>query len=211
MPIQARSTGSEPERTLATWLRVSRQLSGSLPLRAPAWTWTSCGSFCLSLAGPCRPPTRCSQAHGDQPAHRARWQAGQSLRRHGSWRQLISTTGGQRVVMPRSQLVTIVRAPVSRRCKLRALVGCKSPQSILSRSCVAALVIVACVGLLEGPGLGVARGASTLRILVMGDSYSAGNGAGHYAGPRGCWRSRDNYAGDFSRLVSKARSTSPRV
>lgn len=40
-----------------------------------------------------------------------------------------------------------------------------------------------------------------LSILVMGDSYSAGNGAGDYYGAKGCRRSRNNYAEDFARLV----------
>lgn len=37
-----------------------------------------------------------------------------------------------------------------------------------------------------------------LRVLVMGDSYSAGNGAGDYYGPKGCYRSRKNYAEVFA-------------
>jgi hypothetical protein len=43
--------------------------------------------------------------------------------------------------------------------------------------------------------------SSTLRILVLGDSYSAGNGAGDYYGAKGCWRSRQNYAEDYARLI----------
>jgi lysophospholipase L1-like esterase len=66
------------------------------------------------------------------------------------------------------------------------------------------VLVVVGVGLLHAPSAAVARASSTLRILVMGDSYSAGNGAGHYSGPHGCWRSRDNYAGDFSRVVERS-------
>jgi Tol biopolymer transport system component/lysophospholipase L1-like esterase len=39
-------------------------------------------------------------------------------------------------------------------------------------------------------------------ILVLGDSYSAGNGAGHYAGPKGCYRSRDNYGGKLAHFLN---------
>ena len=31
------------------------------------------------------------------------------------------------------------------------------------------------------------------RILLLGDSYTAGNGAGNYYGPTGCYRSHDNW------------------
>jgi hypothetical protein len=41
----------------------------------------------------------------------------------------------------------------------------------------------------------------TLRILVTGDSYSAGNGAGHYYGAKGCYRSTHNYAAEFAAHV----------
>jgi hypothetical protein len=40
-----------------------------------------------------------------------------------------------------------------------------------------------------------------LSILVLGDSYSAGNGAGDYFGAKGCWRSRRNYAQDYAHLI----------
>jgi lysophospholipase L1-like esterase len=43
-----------------------------------------------------------------------------------------------------------------------------------------------------------------LSILVLGDSYSAGNGAGEYFGAKGCRRSHKNYAEDFARLVQAA-------
>ncbi|MGO9792970.1 MAG: GDSL-type esterase/lipase family protein [Solirubrobacteraceae bacterium] len=43
-----------------------------------------------------------------------------------------------------------------------------------------------------------------LSILVMGDSYSAGNGAGDYHGPRGCRRSYKNYAEQYETLVEAA-------
>lgn len=47
-------------------------------------------------------------------------------------------------------------------------------------------------------------GEKPLSILVMGDSYSAGNGAGAYFGAKSCRRSAKNYAREFERLVEVA-------
>jgi hypothetical protein len=52
--------------------------------------------------------------------------------------------------------------------------------------------------------VGAVGDTKVLSILVMGDSYSAGNGAGSYYGPKGCWRSPNNYAREYERLVEKA-------
>lgn len=62
----------------------------------------------------------------------------------------------------------------------------------------AALIALIGVGafILAGSVVPSARAAptdGTLSVLVMGDSYSAGNGAGDYYGPAGCRRSRHNY------------------
>lgn len=38
-------------------------------------------------------------------------------------------------------------------------------------------------------------------MLVMGDSYSAGNGAGDYYGPKGCRRSRHNYGEELAGIL----------
>ena len=46
-----------------------------------------------------------------------------------------------------------------------------------------------------------------LSILVLGDSYPAGNGAGDYYGAKGCWRSHMNYGEDYARLVEAAPYT----
>lgn len=43
----------------------------------------------------------------------------------------------------------------------------------------------------------------------MGDSYSAGNGAGAYYGPAGCRRSSDNYASLFARALAAAPYDQP--
>jgi GDSL-like Lipase/Acylhydrolase family len=54
-----------------------------------------------------------------------------------------------------------------------------------------------------------ASDSHALSILVMGDSYSAGNGAGDYYGPAGCRRSYKNYAEDFKSLVEAAPYRQP--
>jgi lysophospholipase L1-like esterase len=45
-----------------------------------------------------------------------------------------------------------------------------------------------------------------MRVLVMGDSYSAGNGAGDYSGAAGCYRSSRDYAQDFAAILRKEHS-----
>ncbi len=54
------------------------------------------------------------------------------------------------------------------------------------------------------PSAPTADDGGLLSILVLGDSYSAGNGAGHYYGALGCRRSPYNYARQFQRLVEAA-------
>jgi lysophospholipase L1-like esterase len=68
-----------------------------------------------------------------------------------------------------------------------------------------AVVLVAWVPFAPGAS------ARVLPILVMGDSYSAGNGAGDYFGARGCWRSPNNYAGVFARALEGAPYHQPTV
>jgi GDSL-like Lipase/Acylhydrolase family len=46
-------------------------------------------------------------------------------------------------------------------------------------------------------------------ILVMGDSYSAGNGAGSYQGPAGCWQSPKNYADLYAKALEQAPYDQP--
>ncbi len=56
-------------------------------------------------------------------------------------------------------------------------------------------VLVAVLLMLLAPAM--AHAASTarpLRAVLIGDSYSAGNGAGNYYGPTGCYRSSSNWA-----------------
>jgi lysophospholipase L1-like esterase len=66
----------------------------------------------------------------------------------------------------------------------------------------AAFPIAACVA----PTASGTAGDGTLSILVMGDSYSAGNGGGSYAlAPYvKCWRSAHNYGREFERIVEAA-------
>jgi hypothetical protein len=67
------------------------------------------------------------------------------------------------------------------------------------------LTVVCAVGAsgLTAPPRAEAASSSTFPILVMGDSYSAGNGAGDYTGPKGCWRSPNNYAGLYSQALNQ--------
>ncbi|HET9895386.1 MAG TPA: GDSL-type esterase/lipase family protein [Streptosporangiaceae bacterium] len=48
-----------------------------------------------------------------------------------------------------------------------------------------------------------------LHELIMGDSYSAGNGAGHYYGPLGCFRSHQDYGERFAAAVRAAPHRQP--
>ena len=49
-----------------------------------------------------------------------------------------------------------------------------------------------------------------LQTLVMGDSYSAGNGAGGYVDVNsGCWRSPNNYGGQYRNIMEAAPNNQP--
>ncbi len=54
-----------------------------------------------------------------------------------------------------------------------------------------------------------ASSGSRFPILVMGDSYSAGNGAGEYTGAKGCWRSPNNYAHLYAQALEGAPYNQP--
>lgn len=69
----------------------------------------------------------------------------------------------------------------------------------------------ACVLLVAHAAFASVASARVLPILVMGDSYSAGNGAGDYFGAKGCWRSRNDYAGVFARALESAPYDQPTV
>lgn len=93
----------------------------------------------------------------------------------------------------------------------RAATGCVLLAALLAPSAPASAA-PAQVGRqthLSTSGPAAATGNPTTHVLVMGDSYSAGNGAGNYAGPAGCWRSTKNYAGRFAALLRAAPWNQP--
>jgi len=65
------------------------------------------------------------------------------------------------------------------------------------------LAAVAVGALSSGQAASATAGDGLLSILVMGDSYSAGNGAGSYYGGT-CSRSAHNYGREFQRIVQAA-------
>ena len=54
------------------------------------------------------------------------------------------------------------------------------------------------------PAAHATPGDGVLSILTMGDSYSAGNGAGEYSGAKGCYRSNGNYGSRYAKLLESA-------
>ena len=66
---------------------------------------------------------------------------------------------------------------------------------------VALIIALAGVGLLAVLSSGVAHAATRkVSVVVLGDSYSAGNGASvDYTGPAGCYRSADNWSERYKR------------
>lgn len=63
--------------------------------------------------------------------------------------------------------------------------------SFLRRITVAVLTVCVLFGI---SGQSVAAASTPFRVLILGDSYSAGNGSdGPYSGPRGCWRSSSTW------------------
>ncbi len=72
----------------------------------------------------------------------------------------------------------------------------------------AVAIVVAAAGPLMQPGVADASG-SVFPILVMGDSYSAGNGAGAYIAPSGCFRSSKDYASLYAGALKRAPYNQP--
>jgi alpha-tubulin suppressor-like RCC1 family protein/lysophospholipase L1-like esterase len=56
----------------------------------------------------------------------------------------------------------------------------------------------------HGGSVSGAGSPAVLSMLVMGDSYSAGNGGGSYFGAAGCYRSAHNYARQYERKIEVA-------
>ena len=76
------------------------------------------------------------------------------------------------------------------------------------------IMLLVAVGAVAGGGLSTGRAgisgspggdgtSGPLRVRVLGDSYSAGNGAGDYDKPATCRRSHRNYGGVYANLVAK--------
>jgi lysophospholipase L1-like esterase len=74
-------------------------------------------------------------------------------------------------------------------------------------------ILLACtllsVVVVTGQSAAAAVLPASLHILVMGDSYSAGNGAGSYYGAKTCYRSRANYAELFAKAARSAPYNRP--
>lgn len=66
---------------------------------------------------------------------------------------------------------------------------------------VAVLLVSSAVA--HGDAMAAPNDPDVVAVLVMGDSYSAGNGAGSYRGAKGCRRSTKNYAQRYARLLQQ--------
>jgi hypothetical protein len=62
---------------------------------------------------------------------------------------------------------------------------------------VALLLVLTAAWTAKAPAR-AATGRIPLKITLIGDSYSAGNGAGSYQGPHGCYRSSNNWASRYA-------------
>jgi lysophospholipase L1-like esterase len=62
-------------------------------------------------------------------------------------------------------------------------------------------MLVAAAGVPGAAARIAAPAKAVMQILVMGDSYSAGNGAGDYSGAKGCYRSGKDYAQEFAAII----------
>ena len=75
----------------------------------------------------------------------------------------------------------------------------QSRMPVLVRFVLTRLVpLVLLCGWIAAPAPSAATRPIPLKIVVLGDSYSAGNGAGHYYGPVGCFRSSENWAEKYA-------------
>jgi lysophospholipase L1-like esterase/Mg-chelatase subunit ChlD len=88
--------------------------------------------------------------------------------------------------------------------------------SLLIPAAVTVLLVAASGPAVSSPGVFTADEElptqdGVLSVLAMGDSYTAGNGAGAYYGAAGCWRSANNYARQYARLVEAAPHNQPAI
>ena len=78
---------------------------------------------------------------------------------------------------------------------------------------IAATVVAAAAGIVGfslRPEAQAATRAQPIKIVVVGDSYSSGNGAGSYTALSGCFRSTNNWAMRYARMLS-ANGYAPEV
>src|SRR4051795_11431280 len=73
----------------------------------------------------------------------------------------------------------------------------------MRKSWVAAVAAIGVAGVLA-PAAQAQSTARPLKVVQLGDSYSAGNGAGNYYGPKDCYRSSTNWA---ERYMDSLRDT----
>ncbi len=70
----------------------------------------------------------------------------------------------------------------------------------LAAALLSLLTAGACLAVV--PGAAAAAAGDVVTVVQLGDSYSAGNGAGDYHGPAGCYRSHRSWAADYARWRS---------
>lgn len=68
----------------------------------------------------------------------------------------------------------------------------------------ATAVLLAGVGVPTSSPLFAQDSPGPLKVVLLGDSYSAGNGAGDYSGPQGCFRSTSNWASKYVKSLEDA-------
>ena len=67
------------------------------------------------------------------------------------------------------------------------------------------LAVLACLALVPvGSSVPANAAGPAFPVLVMGDSYSAGNGAGSYINPKGCYRSDKDYAALYAAALRRS-------
>lgn len=74
--------------------------------------------------------------------------------------------------------------------------ACRGAQ-IRRRVRMGALALLAAIVLVQAPDASAAVLKAPLHVVLVGDSYAAGNGAGDYYGPTKCYRSHSNWASRY--------------
>lgn len=76
------------------------------------------------------------------------------------------------------------------------------PRPVTRALALVAAAAVLLLGLPVPPSAQAAVTADVIKIVQLGDSYSAGNGAEAYYGPDGCFRSHDSWAAQYSEWLA---------